>query len=81
MGEEYKSNLVPVILYVPDNTVKLTLTAKIMLEDDTMTDVESTLNTAEVAEARINGDGWEAENVKYTLTDEGRKYVEELMGC
>lgn len=76
MQEEYKCEQVPAIINIPDNTVKLTVRAKIIEEDDTLQEVEMTMNTAEVMDARISGDEWEQENVMYRLTDYAKELLE-----
>lgn len=78
MSKEYECKQVPIVLYIPDNTIKLEVIATIMEDDDSINEVTSTLKPASLAEARIDGDEWEYSNVKYTLTDEGKKYLEEL---
>ena len=78
MSKEYECKQVPIVLYIPDNTIKLEVIATIMEDDDSIYEVTDTLKPARLAEARIDGDEWEYSNVKYVLTDEGRKYLEEL---
>lgn len=70
---EYECKQVPVILYIPDNTVKLTITAKILDEDDNFVEAVNKMGVAEVADARIDGAEWEYENVKYVLTDKAKE--------
>lgn len=72
-GEEYKCEQVPVILHIPNNTVKLTLTAKVINENDEFLEVVSIMSLPEITDARISGEEWEDENVLYTLTDKARK--------
>ena len=71
--EYINTSTVPAIIYIPDNTIKLTITAKIMDDDDSVREAVMTLGVAEVADARINGDEWESDNVKYSLTDKARE--------
>lgn len=64
----------PIITYAPYNTVKLTLTAKIYDEDnDKFAEAVMDLGMEALREAMIDGDQWEAENVKYVFTDKGKK--------
>ena len=74
---EYECKQVPVILYIPDNTVKLTITAKVLDEDDNFAEVVNKMGVAEVADARIDGVEWEDENVKYVLTDKAKEELYE----
>lgn len=76
MGKEYECKQVPVILYIPDNTIKLQIIATVMDNDDQLLEVTDTLRAARVAEARIDGEDWEDENVKYVLTDEAKAFLE-----
>jgi len=66
-------NQMAIIFNVPTNTIKLEVIATLMDKDDTTYKATSSLNIAELYEARILGDEWEAENVKYVLTDKGRE--------
>lgn len=72
-GEEYKCEQVPVILYIPNNTVKLTLTAKLIDENDEFFEVANIMSLPEITDARISGEEWEYENAVYTLTDKARE--------
>lgn len=74
----YEGKQVAAIIYIPDNTVKLEIIATMMDEEDKLFSATSTMRTADVMEARIEGDEWEAENVKYCLTDEGRALADLL---
>lgn len=73
MNKEYECEQVPVILYIPNNTVKLTLTAKLIDENDEFLEVVSVMSLPEITEARISGEEWEDENIVYTLTDKARE--------
>lgn len=75
-GEEYKCEQVPVILHIPNNTVKLTLTAKLIDENDEFLEVVNVMSLPEITEARISGEEWEYENVVYTLTDKAREELD-----
>ena len=78
MSKEYECKQVPIVLYIPDNAIKLEVIVTVMEDDDSIYEVTDTLKPARLAEARIDGEEWEDNNVTYTLTDEGRKYLEEL---
>ena len=75
-GEEYVCNQVPIIIHIPDNAVKLTIEAKLIDENDEFITAVNTMRLAEITEARIDGEEWEAENVKYCLTEKARMELE-----
>lgn len=67
--EEYEVDLQPVILYIPINAIKLTIDAKLLEEDEKMVDVRTIMTLPEIIEARIEGEYWKDENVKYCLAE------------
>lgn len=71
------NDLVPVILYIPNNTISLEINARIVDEDENIQTAISKWNMKELNTAKIEGDQWEADNVKYVITDLGRKQLEE----
>ena len=73
MSKEYECEQIPVILYVPSNSVKLTITAKVIDENDEFLEAQSVLNLPDIIEACIPGKEWEDENTVYTLTDKDRE--------
>ena len=76
---EYLSNInnqMAIIFNVPNNSYHITINAKIIDGDGEMHVAESVMTLPEIIDARIAGDEWERENVKYVLTDKGRKEVE-----
>jgi len=77
MGKDYECEEVPAIINIPDNTVKLNVKATVMGKDDSLVEVEMTMTTAKVMEARIRGEEWEYENVTYQFTDLGRQMLKE----
>lgn len=76
MDKEYKCELVPLIINVPDNTAMLTLIAKVMDDKGEMMTVESTMTLKEVIEARIKGEEWEDKNATWVLTDSAKEFLE-----
>lgn len=58
---------------IPDNTVKLEIIATIINEEDKLHKAVTTMSLPEIIEARIDGNEWENENVKYVLTDKAKK--------
>ena len=73
MKEEYKGEQVPVIVYVPANTVKLKIEATLMDEDDSLYSAINVLHIQDIMDARIDGEEWERENVTWQLTDKAKK--------
>lgn len=67
-----------VVLRIPKSTAKLTLIATVIDDDGDMHDMITVFPLADLYEARILGDEWELENVKYQLTDKGRELAEQL---
>lgn len=51
MEKEYECEQVPVIINVPDNTVKLNVKATVMEDDNSLREAEMTMNTAQVMKA------------------------------
>lgn len=66
-------NTVPAIIYIPDNTYKLTVNAKLVDKNDEFYDAEMVLSLPEIQEARIRGEEWEDENTYWTLTEKARE--------
>lgn len=74
--KEYKEvelNLVPAVIYIPENAVKLTIIAKIINENDEISEVKSILNLQDVIKAMADGEDWIPDDAVFTLTDKGRK--------
>ena len=78
--EEIEVKTVPAILYIPNNAVKLTISADIIDENDEMHKAEMILRLPEIMDAHIEGVYWEDENVKYCLTDEAKTELEAKHG-
>lgn len=74
--KEYKCDLIPLIVYVPNNTVALDLNATVIEKDKSTQNVMNTMSMAELYEARVDGEEWESENVKYKITDEAREFLD-----
>lgn len=73
------NDLVPVILYIPNNTISLEINARIIDEDENIQTAISRWNMKELNTAKIEGDQWEVDNVKYVITDLGRKQLEKQL--
>lgn len=72
MSNEIKT--VPALIYIPDNAVKLKVLATIIDgETDELYEAELKMTLSEITEARIEGEEWEWNNVKYVLTDKAKK--------
>lgn len=65
MNEEVKT--VPAIIYIPDNAVKITVIADIIDPDLSLHKAEMVLDMAALNDAKIDGECWESENVKYVF--------------
>ena len=76
--KQINENSVPAIFYIPDNTVRLTMTAKIIDENDEFHTAEMSLGLADITQARIDGEFWEEDNGKYVLTDEAKEQLKDL---
>ena len=66
---DLNAELISVIVGIPNNTVKLTLIADIIDEDNNIQQAESKLSLPEIIDARILGDEWETENVRYYINE------------
>ena len=72
MNEDVKT--VPAIIYIPDNAVKITVIADIIEADLSLHKAEMVLNMAELNGAKIDGECWESENIKYVFVgDKGNE--------
>ena len=58
-----------IFLPVPDNTVKLTVTAKILRNDDEFFECTKVIDLKELIESRIEYEMWDDENARYVLVD------------
>lgn len=66
------------IIMIPNNAVKLTITANVIDENDEIHEAEYVMKLPDIVEARIVGKEWEDENVKYVLTDKALAALAEL---
>ena len=58
-----------IFLPVPDNTVKLTVTAKILGNDDEFFECTKVIDLKELIESRIEYEMWSDENARYVLVN------------
>lgn len=66
---------VPFITYIPDNAIKIVISATILDDNDEFHQAQMTLKLSDIREGMIDGDQWESENVKYVVNEE---YLKEL---
>ena len=59
-----------ILIGVPLNTIKLTLTAKILNEDETFTEATTTMNLQDIIQARIDAEYWLDEHGKWVINEE-----------
>ena len=72
-------DLMAIIINVPKQSVKIEVNATVIDDEtDKLYSTTSILNLADITEARIAGDEWESENVKYCLTDSARRELERM---
>ena len=71
-------DLAAALINIPKNTVKLSVVATMLDDDDKFIKAHMDLGVVEVIEARIEGEEWLTENGRWVLTDKGREMLEEL---
>jgi hypothetical protein len=64
----------PVILCIPNDCIKLVITATIY-DGKEMHEATSIMGVQDIVEARIQGEEWESENVRYCLTDKAKEIL------
>lgn len=64
---------VPAVVFIPENTVKLTLIAKILDENDNMVEVKSELKLQDVIRAMADGENWFPDDAVFALTDKAKR--------
>lgn len=76
--ELYNDDLQAAIIYIPKDTVQLNIIAH-LLDPDTLEVYKAgnKMTLADIKEAVIAGDEWEAENVKYILNPDYLKELED----
>ena len=70
-------NNMPIIAYVPNNTCRIIFNVMIMDDDGEMHEASSIMNLKEVMDARVAGEEWEFNNVKYRLSEKTQREIEE----
>lgn len=74
--EIYDKDCIPAIIYIPPESVQLKIQCKLIDEENfKVYNAEKVMGMAEIRDAIISGDEWEAENVKYVLNPD---YLKEL---
>lgn len=83
LQEEYKGELIHIIVQVPAETVACSFTAKILVNGK-LQDAHMEMTPEEFRQARKdfldNVEGGDEYDGLYVLTEEGRKYADKLMG-
>lgn len=76
--EEIELTEVFAVIGIPENTVTLDITAKIMIDDE-LKSVTKSMNMTEVRHAIQEAeDGYISEDAKFVFTEKGRAYAESL---
>lgn len=73
-------NQVPVILHIPEGTIRLEMTVTMLDENLEQSKALSVLNLEELIDARIKGEEYEEDNAMWVITEEGRAYLEAING-
>lgn len=67
-NEEINDSLQAAIIYIPKDTIAMDITIKLLDTDDySIYECGQTMDISAIKDAIIEGDEWEAENVKYVL--------------
>ena len=69
---------VPVIIYIPEETYRLTINAKMITKEDEFYGAEMVMGLPEITDARIEGEEWAWENEKWFLTEDTEKTVDKF---
>ena len=84
LQQELDCELINIIVKVPENTVACKFTATMITDDGKLQDAEMKMNATEFRQARKdfldNVEGGDEYDGLYVLTEEGRKYVDKLLG-
>lgn len=64
----------PLIIYVPDNCIKLVINS-IIYDGEQMYEAQNIMGVQDIIDARIQGEEWEYENVRYCLTDKAKEQL------
>ena len=73
-------NQVPVILRIPEGTVRLEMTVTMLDENLEQSKALSVLSLEELIDARIKGEEYEEDNAMWVITEEDRAYLEAING-
>lgn len=67
-----------IVVYIPEHTVALSIIAKVYNPDGTNMSVQKDLTVEDIYAARRDyDDNYDDPNVRYVITEEGIKYLEE----
>lgn len=79
MSKEVELKENGIVVYIPENTVALSLIAKVYNPDGVNMSVQKDLTVDDIYEARRDyDDNYDDPNARYVITEEGIKYLEEL---
>ena len=73
-------NQVPVILRIPEGTVRLEMTVTMLDENLEQSKALSVLSLEELIDARIKGEEYEEDNAMWVTTEKDRAYLEAING-
>ena len=72
----YECTIVPAVIYIPDNAIKIELIATIMDKDNQIKKIGQEITLNDVIEARKNGEDWANAFEKWKLTPEAQKFLD-----
>lgn len=75
--KELDVNLLPFMCVVPENTIELTIKAKILNDDGKTNIAETELKFSEVREGFVRGEEYDIDHGVFMLADEGQSRVKE----
>ena len=79
IGKEYTDGFMDIILAIPEGTVHMSLDVDIIDRMGNITKLNGNLGPDDIREAQRIFDEWEVgEYPRFTLTEKGEKFVEEL---
>ena len=69
LEEKINANTMPIVIYVPKSSIRLTAQIDIIADDLSLHQAECVYDTEMLRDCMIDGDAWAAENEKYVLVD------------
>ena len=74
--EEYDGQVIPFMTHIPETTIKLTIRATILDENDCFHEAEMNLGLADIRDGLIDAEEWMRDNAKYVLTDKAKEELD-----